>query len=102
MRLHTDTGLVGIGESYPTHEAHVGALKEIAPLILGKDPTRSSACGRTSSIGSPISRGAAPRVPDAHGDQHCAVGHPRQGVRPAGLQAARRQGAGEACWSTTP
>ena len=39
VRLHTDTGLVGIGESYPTQEAHIGALREIAPLILGKDPT---------------------------------------------------------------
>jgi L-alanine-DL-glutamate epimerase-like enolase superfamily enzyme len=38
VRLHTDTGLVGIGESYPTQEAHIGALKEIAPMILGKDP----------------------------------------------------------------
>lgn len=40
VRLHTDTGLVGIGESYPTHEAHLGALKQIAPMILGRDPTR--------------------------------------------------------------
>lgn len=40
VRLHTDTGLVGIGESYPTQEAQIGALKEIAPQLLGKDPTR--------------------------------------------------------------
>jgi galactonate dehydratase len=40
VRLHTDTGLTGIGESYPTQEAHIGALREIAPLLLGKDPTR--------------------------------------------------------------
>src|SRR4030095_16073865 len=40
VRLHTDTGLIGIGESYPTQEAHIGALREIAPLLLGKDPTR--------------------------------------------------------------
>ena len=40
VRLHTDTGLVGIGESYPTQEAHIGALREIAPLLLGKDPTQ--------------------------------------------------------------
>jgi L-alanine-DL-glutamate epimerase-like enolase superfamily enzyme len=39
VRLHTDTGLIGIGESYPTQEAHIGALREVAPLILGKDPT---------------------------------------------------------------
>jgi galactonate dehydratase len=40
VRLHTDTGLIGIGESYPTQEAHVGALREIAQLLLGKDPTQ--------------------------------------------------------------
>lgn len=40
VRLHTNTGLIGIGESYPTQEAHIGALREIAPFLLGKDPTR--------------------------------------------------------------
>jgi galactonate dehydratase len=40
VRLHTDAGITGIGESYPTQEAHIGALREIAPLLLGKDPTR--------------------------------------------------------------
>jgi len=39
VRLHTDSGLVGTGESYPTHESHLGALKEIATMVLGKDPT---------------------------------------------------------------
>jgi len=39
VRLHTDTGIVGIGESYPGYEAHRGALKELAGYILGKDPT---------------------------------------------------------------
>lgn len=37
--LHTDQGITGIGESYPTQDAHHGALKELAPLLLGKDPT---------------------------------------------------------------
>ncbi|MBK5294240.1 MAG: mandelate racemase/muconate lactonizing enzyme family protein [Acidobacteriia bacterium] len=37
--LHTDQGITGIGESYPTQEAHHGALKELAPMLLGKDPT---------------------------------------------------------------
>jgi L-alanine-DL-glutamate epimerase-like enolase superfamily enzyme len=40
VRLHTDSGLVGLGESYPTTQAHLGALKEIARLVIGKDPTR--------------------------------------------------------------
>jgi L-alanine-DL-glutamate epimerase-like enolase superfamily enzyme len=40
VRLHTDAGIVGIGESYPGHDAHFGALKQLAPLLIGKDPTR--------------------------------------------------------------
>jgi galactonate dehydratase len=40
VRLHTDKGLVGLGESYPGYEAHRGALKELAPLIIGKDATK--------------------------------------------------------------
>lgn len=40
VRLHTDTGITGIGESYPGTEAHLGVLKEIAPYLIGKDPTR--------------------------------------------------------------
>jgi len=37
--LHTDQGITGIGESYPTQDANHGALKELAPLLLGNDPT---------------------------------------------------------------
>lgn len=40
VRLHTDQGITGIGESYPTHEAHIGALKELAPMLIGKDASR--------------------------------------------------------------
>ncbi|MBM3812097.1 MAG: mandelate racemase/muconate lactonizing enzyme family protein [Acidimicrobiia bacterium] len=40
VRLHTDRGVTGVGESYPTQEAHIGALKELAPMLLGKDPTQ--------------------------------------------------------------
>ena len=40
VRLHTDKGLIGIGESYPGYDAHRGALKELAPVILGKDATK--------------------------------------------------------------
>lgn len=40
VRLTTDQGIIGVGETYPGYEAHLGALKEIAPLIIGKDPTR--------------------------------------------------------------
>lgn len=39
VRLYTDQGIFGIGESYSGagHEAHIGALKRFAPMILGKD-----------------------------------------------------------------
>lgn len=40
VRLHTDAGITGIGESYPGTEAHIGALKELAPYLIGKDPTK--------------------------------------------------------------
>src|SRR5579862_5804533 len=35
VRLTTDKGVTGLGESYPGYEAHRGALKELAPLVLG-------------------------------------------------------------------
>jgi galactonate dehydratase len=37
LRLHTDAGISGIGETYPGTEAHLGALKELAGLMIGKD-----------------------------------------------------------------
>lgn len=40
VRLHTNTGIVGIGESYPGYETHRGALKELSGVILGKDATQ--------------------------------------------------------------
>ena len=39
VRLHTDQGIVGIGETYPGYDAHAGALKQIAGMLLGRDPT---------------------------------------------------------------
>ena len=38
VRLHTDKGIVGMGETYPYPQAEIGALKEHAELILGRDP----------------------------------------------------------------
>ncbi|MEZ5402818.1 MAG: mandelate racemase/muconate lactonizing enzyme family protein [Bryobacteraceae bacterium] len=40
VRLHTDQGLYGTGESYPTDEAHMGALRELGPALIGKDASR--------------------------------------------------------------
>jgi len=38
VRLHTDSGLIGTGETYPFHQGEVGALRDYAPTILGRDP----------------------------------------------------------------
>ena len=36
VRLHTDKGIVGIGESYPGYDAHRGALERTCPLHPGQ------------------------------------------------------------------
>ena len=38
VRIHTNNGIIGVGETYPDLNAHIGALEDIAPLIIGKDP----------------------------------------------------------------
>ena len=38
VRLHTDKGLIGTGETYPSSNSQVGALKDQARSILGRDP----------------------------------------------------------------
>lgn len=39
VRIHTDAGIVGIGETYPGINGELGALKDLAKrFLLGKDP----------------------------------------------------------------
>ncbi|MCC7174354.1 MAG: mandelate racemase/muconate lactonizing enzyme family protein [Bryobacterales bacterium] len=38
VRLHTDRGIVGTGETYPYSNAEIGALKDYSSQILGRDP----------------------------------------------------------------
>jgi L-alanine-DL-glutamate epimerase-like enolase superfamily enzyme len=39
VRLHTDTGIIGTGETYPNINGEQGALKDMATrFLLGKDP----------------------------------------------------------------
>lgn len=38
VRLHTDAGIVGTGETYPFSQGEVGALKDYSRIILGHDP----------------------------------------------------------------
>jgi len=38
VRLHTDTGLIGTGETYPWDHGQIGALKDHARQLIGRDP----------------------------------------------------------------
>ncbi len=38
VRLHTNTGLVGTGETYPFSQGEIGALRDYSRRILGRDP----------------------------------------------------------------
>jgi L-alanine-DL-glutamate epimerase-like enolase superfamily enzyme len=38
VRLHTDRGIVGTGETYPFQNSETGALKDHSRMLLGKDP----------------------------------------------------------------
>jgi galactonate dehydratase len=41
VRIHTDTGLVGLGETYPFPEAEAAVVhRSLAPVLLGQDPSR--------------------------------------------------------------
>ena len=47
VRLHTDKGIDGLGETYPYPQAEIGALKEHAELIIGHDPRDIDGIWRT-------------------------------------------------------
>jgi len=38
VRLHTDKGIVGTGETYPYSSSEIGALKEQSRSLIGRDP----------------------------------------------------------------
>lgn len=39
VRIYTDTGLVGLGETYPAAEAGAAVVRhQLAPILLGRDP----------------------------------------------------------------
>jgi L-alanine-DL-glutamate epimerase-like enolase superfamily enzyme len=38
VRLHTDKGIIGTGETYPNHHGEIGALRDYARRILNRDP----------------------------------------------------------------
>ena len=38
VRLHTDKGITGTGETYPFHQGEIGALKDYSRTLTGRDP----------------------------------------------------------------
>jgi len=38
IRLHTDSGFTGLGETYPFTRSQVGALRDLVEVLIGKDP----------------------------------------------------------------
>ena len=41
VRIHTDAGLIGLGETYPFPEAEAAVVRRsLAPVLLGKDPSQ--------------------------------------------------------------
>src|SRR5215472_3134760 len=47
VRLHTDTGLIGTGETYPWDQGQIGALKDHARQLIGRDPRDIDGVWRT-------------------------------------------------------
>ena len=86
-RLHTDTGIVGVGESYPNHTAKIARSRRPRRCAReGSDSDRPPLAGSLLSHLMP----AVGRGGDAHAyrDQHRAAGRPREGLGLATLQAA--------------
>jgi L-alanine-DL-glutamate epimerase-like enolase superfamily enzyme len=38
VRLHTDKGIIGTGETYPFHQGEIGTLRDYAPTLINRDP----------------------------------------------------------------
>jgi len=38
VRIHTDEGITGLGETYPHPESEAAAVHRLAPVLLGRDP----------------------------------------------------------------
>ncbi len=38
IRIHTDAGITGLGETYPFTQSQIGAIKDLVQVIIGKDP----------------------------------------------------------------
>ena len=89
--MHTDQGLVGLGEtSYAAQSVEAYLHEYVAPRVLGRDPLEIEALAREphrlprlSRLGRGDARGVGVRPR--------ALGPVRQGVQPAALPGARRR-----------
>ena len=103
LQVHTDEGLVGLGETFFGADAAVAYVHEsAAPRLLGQDPLAIDRHSRTlldTYVGF-SSSGAEMRGPV--GDRHRALGPVRPGDRPADPSAAGRPVAAQDPRSTTP
>ena len=91
VRVHTDEGLVGLGEAYPVgpNEAVAATIRDFQSWIAGRDPRDVTASGTTSTRTRAfrVARSSTPRSAGLS----TPLGHRRQGCRRAGISAARRQ-----------
>ena len=91
VRVHTDEGLVGLGETFFGAQAVAAYIHETAaPYLLGKDPLQIDLhlAGCTGIVGfNSTGDGGAGQL----GHRPGAVGSVRQGDGSAGIPAARRR-----------
>src|SRR5258708_38224342 len=91
IRVHSDAGIVGLGETHraaPSVEAYVHEF--IAPRVLGQDPLEVERLTR-SLTGYLGFRGSGVETRAISGVRHRAVGSLRARGQPAALPGARRR-----------
>ena len=96
VRIHTDDGLVGCGETYYTPRAVSAYIHEfLAPLIIGTDAIAPEAIWETAVPSRSEVRGQGSRTSGLVGGRHRRVGSRGAGRGDAALQGARRPGEGD-------
>src|ERR1700733_10813310 len=75
VRIHTDEGLIGLGESYPNAEAEAAIVhSRLAALLLGKDPSAIDRLWRTCFSPFRIAAGRGRKcVPSARSTSRCGI-----------------------------
>ena len=91
LRVHTDEGLIGLGETFRGADAVARYLHtDVAPLIIGRDPSAIDAISKLLTETYVGFRSSGVEMRAASAVDHRALGHRRQGRRSAGASAARR------------